>query len=386
MASATAPTTTTGNAPQTPTQNLQARQMFLQNSQPMNQNLGTFGPYAPGARLYEKLVNVGVLTRLLFEVTATITNSSTAAIPVTPSPAAPWNLISWLKVKDFTGTEFINLTGLQLFNLNCIRLMRKAGFSMAFAGDSAFTVPVYNLPEFPSSIPASGSATLKFLVSCPIAYAPNSDLTGAILMQSVTGQMYTEILWNNSIFGVDDDSVYSSGVNANLSTSIQCEIVQEYRGVVAGASGAIVLPEIDLGTVYELNGTYKDTSGIVAGVAKKIPYSNFRTVLTKQLQFMNGGVLEAGNVTALQLVANSNQFYQTFTESQLAQRMREALGFDITPGCYHFSTREHPIETVLYGNIELWFTPSNVSTGNTYIGQLEENFYPRGATLTSIGG
>lgn len=385
MASETAPTTT-GSNPQTPAQNLQARQIFLQKSQPMNQNLGTFGPYAPGARLYEKLVNVGVLTRLLFDVTATITNSSSSAINVTPSPAAPWNLISWLKVKDFTGTEFINLTGLQLFNLNCVRLMRKAGFSMAFAGDSAYKVPVYNFPEFPTSIPANGTATIHFLISCPIAYAPNSDLTGAILMQSVTGQMYTEILWNNSIFGDDDDSVYNSGENANLSTSIQCSIVQEYRGVVAGASGAIVLPEIDLGTVYELNGTYKDTSGIVAGVAKKIPYSNFRTVLTKQLQFMNGGVLESGNVTSLQLVANSNQFYQSYTEDQLAQRIREALGFDITPGCYHFSTREHPIETVLYGNIELWFTPSLVRKGNTYIGQLEENFYPRGATLTSIGG
>ena len=351
----------------------------------MNQNLGTFGPYAPGARLYEKLTNVGVLTRMLFEVTATITNSSGAAIAITPSPAAPWNLISWLKVKDFTGTEFINLTGLQLFNLNCIRLMKKAGFSMAFAGDAAYSVPVYSLPAFPTSVPANGTATVKFLISCPIAYAPNSDLTGAILMQSVTGQMYTEIIWNNSIFGADDDSVYNSGVNANLTTSINCEIVQEYRGVVS-SGGNIVLPEIDLGTVYELNGTYKDTSGIVAGVAKKIPYSNFRTVLTKQLQFMNGGVLAAGSVTNLQLVANSNQFYQTFTEDQLAQRMREALGFDITPGCYHFSTRDHPIETVLYGNIELWFQPSAVSTGNTYIAQLEENFYPRGATLTSIGG
>ncbi len=344
--------------------------------------LGTFGSFAPGATMRQKLTNVGLLRSIVLHVSVNY-NVTTAA---TPSRLSPWNVLSNIKVKDYQGTDIVNCDGPQLYTLQSLKHFKRFGYTGGVVQSLPYSQPVYASNNILAGAVAN-NVTADFFFKIPLAYMPELNLKGALLMQSITGEAFVECTFNDSFFGADDDSVFSAG--AGTVNSINVTVYQDYLALVNSVL-PYVLPDskgnvafTDQFYVYELNGSLETSSDLGAGQSKLINYPNFRKVLSTLIRFSSGGSQIAGNVTQLQLVENANQYLQTWSEKALAQHVREGAGFDLIPGLYYLSTRNWPIDTVLYGNVQIGFTPSAVAA-QSYLSVLFESFYQRGATLTGM--
>lgn len=374
-------TTATSTAAPTVT-NAQAQAAILASCPRELLRLGTFGSYNPGSTLRQKLTNVGLLRSILLHVQ--INYDVTAAS--TPSRLSPWNILSNIKVKDYQGTDIVNCDGPQLYTLQSIKYGKRFGLTTKPVQSLPYTEPVYSSNGELSGAVAN-NITADFFLRIPICYMPEVSLKGTLLMQSVTGEAFVECTFNNSFFGANDDSVFSAG--AGSVNSINVSIYQDYLGLVNSVL-PYVLPDskgnvafTDQFYVYELNGSLVTSSDLTAGQAKLINYPNFRKVLSMINRFSSGGNAIAGEMGDIKLVENANQYVQTWTEASLSQHIREGAGFDLIPGIYYLSTRNWPIDTVLYGNYQASFAPNSVPA-SSYMSVMFESFYQRGATLTGL--
>lgn len=365
-------------------QNMMARNIVLATAERMNQNIGTVNAQLNGVpanlngvpTMRQKLFNVGIITHLDLTVTA-IVNITTAALL---SKRGPWNLFSAIRVKDFDGTDRINASGYQLWANRTIRSRFPAGLTFGLNAPAVDGGNVYSLVVTPTAV--GNTQKLYFKMRVPICYDPENDLTGALLAQATTGELYLEMDLNPNLFGTDEDGVYSSG--AGTISSLSVKVVQNYLAP-RGAGNAIVLPVLDLNTVYELNGSLQTNTNIVAATEKTIDIPNYRTVLSVMLEYVNGGAMNPGtDVTQLRWLVGGNMPLRTYSADDLAMTVRGHLGFDLPEGTYYLSSRFKPIDTALYGNVQIGFTPNTVLGGNTYIRPLIESFYPKGAVLSGL--
>lgn len=364
------------NAPVSAAQLLQEnsamRAALLATAPRMRKKLGRFGPFAEGENMRQKLFNVGIGTSLDLVVEATVNHDTN----FTASPRAPFNLLDRVKVTDYDGTDRINCSGYQLFLNRTVRQNANElnGYHNTQARAQTFALP---------NVPLTADGTMRFCLTVPLAYEPESDLRGALLMQTATGECFLNIDFNSNIVGTDDDSVYSAGTTSV--TGIYVTVYQNYLNPLA-VGNQVPLPMLDLSTVYELNGSLKSSDDISAGVQKLLNYPNVRTVLGTYIEYVNGGVMQAGStdVTDMQLIANGNTVIKEWGPYDYAHEVRQQIGCDLPVGSYYISSRARPIETQLYGNVQLAFRPAAVSAGNTYLGVMYEAFYSKGATLPGM--
>ncbi len=375
---------TTTNAPSPQQVNLIARQTVLATAERMNQNIGTVNAQINGTpanlngvpTLRQKLFNVGIITSLDLSVSVTL-NIATAA---TLSKRGPWNLFSAIRVKDFDGTDRVNAGGFQVWLNRTVRTRLPHMLTMALNPPAVDDGQVFQLVSAPTAV--GNNQTLKFRLRVPVAYDPENDLTGALLAQATTGELYLEADLNPTVFGTDQDGVYDSGAGTVVSVAVK--VIQNYLAP-AGVGNQIVLPLLDLNTVYELNGSLTTNADINAGLEKLINIPNYRTVLSVALEYVNGGVLNAGtDVAQMRWLIGGNLPLRQYTPDDLAAEVRQHLGFDLPEGVYYLTTRFKPIDTSLYGNVQIGFTPSIANAGNTYIRPLIESFYPKGAVLSGL--
>jgi hypothetical protein len=333
-----------------------------------------------------KLFNVGVLTKLQLYVTAAVTIGVAVAVP---SAKAPYNLISRIRLTDFDGTDRINISGFQLFMINCVRSRNAFGYH-----NSAGVPAVFVNPVVPTAV---GNGTIAFFIDVPLAFDSENpipqlqDLRGSILAQTAVGEMYLSIDWNGSYYANGDvDSVYSgaptSTVVANGANNISTTLWQEYLLPQAvGAQGEIPLPGIDLMTVYELNGNLRSSDNLAINTEKLISYPNVRSVIGMYVNYIQAGTMTQGKINQFRLIANGNNVLKDNTElSQLfGQRRYMVPDMDTIPGAYFLTHRDRPIETALFGNIQLGITPNTVGA-NPYIETGFESFYTKGQALPGL--
>lgn len=333
-----------------------------------------------------KLFNVGVITKLQLYVTAAVTIGTAIA---TPSPKAPYNLINRVKLTDYDGTDRINISGFQLFMINCVRTRALFGYHNTPAAAAVFTNP---------SVPtAIGNGTISFFMDVPLAWDSENpipqlqDLRGSILAQTAVGEMYLSIDWNPSYYANGDvDSVYNgaptSTVVANGANNITLTCWQEYLLPQAvGNQGQIPLPGIDLMTVYEINGNVRSSDNLAVNTQKLINYPNVRSVVGVYANYVQAGTMTQGKINGFQLIANGNNILRDHSElSQLfTQRQYMLADNDTIPGAYFFSHRDKPIETALFGNVQLGITPNTVGA-TPYIEIGFESFYTKGQALPGL--
>lgn len=333
-----------------------------------------------------KLFNVGVITKLQIYVTAAITIGTAVA---TPSTRAPYNLISRLRLTDYDGTDRINISGFQLFMINCVRMRALFGLH-----NTPAVAAVFQNPSVPT---ATGAGVVSFFMDIPLAFDTENiipqlqDLRGAVLAQTAVGEMYLSIDWINSyITNGDVDSLYSGGatttVVANGANNISVTLWQEYLLPQAvGGQGEIPLPGIDLMTVYELNGNVRSSDNLVPNTEKLISYPNVRSVIGFYANYVQNNTQTQGKINQFRLIANGNNILVDNTElSQLFyQRDYMINNMDTIPGAYFRSHREKPIETALFGSVQMGITP-NTATGNAYVELAFESFYTKGQALPGL--
>lgn len=364
-------------------QNAQLRQMLLGSAPRMRKEVLTVtGAVGGNSRL--KLFNVGVLTKLLLRITADITIGTAIAVP---STKAPYNLISRVRLTDYDGTDRVNLSGFQLFVLNSVRTLNYYGSNNAIAITAVLANPVV-----PTAI---GNGQVAFFMEIPVAFDVDNpvlqlqDLRGAIMMQTAVGEIYLNIDWIPSLYtNTDVDALYSGagtttvvGQNAN---PITCTMYQDYLLPQAiGGSGQVPLPPIDLMTVYELNGNVKSSDNLAANTEKLVSYPNVRSVIGIYMNYVSALALSA-NVSRVRMIANGNNILMDNTGLSQLFYQRQVLDTDLLPGVYWRLHRDHPIETALFGNVQMGFTPSVVGA-TPYLELAFESFYTKGAALPGIG-
>ncbi len=348
------------------------RQLVLQTSNRNNLPIGNFGPFQPGGRMSQQLTNVGILTGIVLHVVVSL-DITTAA---TPSRKAPWNILSNIKFKDYQQVDRVDCDGFALHVHNMLKTRVMEGYANNVSPALPFSYPISTIGSIPTAV--GNNQTIEFLIYVPAAYVPEMDLSGALLMQAINGTAFINTTFNDTFFGADDSAVYSAG--AGSVNSITVSVDQQYLAFTTPN-----LPQIDLSTVYELNGGLTLNSGIAVGQKVPFNYPNLRRVLSLLVRYENGGMLGYGNLSKLELKLNANQTLEDLSEARLRFKTLRHLGFDLPPGNYYISNRALPIDTVIYGNVQALVTPSNYTNPSTMTA-LFESFYLSGAPLGGITG
>lgn len=280
----------------------------------------------------------------------------------------PANVVSQFVLNDLNNNVRIQTTGWHVHFVNTA----KKGSPFCVARTNT-TYPIgYGVnwtTAFAAGAVTNGSQpTVYMRYWVPCAYS-DFDLRGCLYMNVVnaTAQLQININPSATAFvaaGSDPvGAVFIGSGGAPVSgwgTSCTINVYQVYYDQLPIAqNGAPVLPMVDLSTIYELKNT--TFTGLSTGQDFPMAYSNFRDFISTFAIFDNGGTLDVGAYTQSWKLQSAN-FTNIFNISaNLAAVMaRNEIGDDFPDGVYYFPSRNKPVSTVQYGNMELVLTPTGV--------------------------
>lgn len=365
-------------------QNAQARFLLASTSPRISKILGTF-VNSPGGITRVKLDNVGITTGLRLDVSCGVTIGVATAVA---SARAPYNLIQRVRVTDIDQTDRVNLSGFQLFVLQCVR--NRTGFGL---NQGAVPVAINN-PVVPTAV---GNGTIQFMLDVPLAFdCDNPDKTkvdyrGSLLQQVAVGEAYLTIEWNSLLYANNNvEAVYSGAgtttVVSNPATN-NIQVTVQQQGIFPQPLGGQPppLPVLDLMTVYELNGMVRTADNIAVGQEKLISVPSQREVIGLYANYIQGGVQVAGALSRFRLYVNGNNalFDDTERLQLFYQRLYMWNHSDVSPGTYFRAFRDRPIQTALLGNFQWGITPTTVGA-NAQFETLVESFYTKGSMLPGV--
>lgn len=353
-------------------QNLRMRDVLKQTSYRFRKDLGNVTGGTLGGTTRIKLYNVGLITRLLLRVSASLTIGTAVAVP---SDKAPFNLISSIKLTDFDNVDRINCSGFQLFSVDCVRRRTYFGYNNEAAPQ------VFSNPTVPTAV---ATAALNFFIEVPLAY-DEQDLRGMLLAQTAVGEAYLAITWNTALITQnDDDAVYTGAATSTVvleagGTGINVNTWQDF----IYPQNITAVPPLDVATVYELAGNVVSTDNLAAGAEKLISLPNVRTVIGTHFTYLFNNQMSDTDVTKWRIIANGNNIILDETAFCRLFEQRMWLNSDLREGAWFFVWRERPIETVLFGNVQIGFTPANADA-NSHLEICHESFYLKGLALPGL--
>jgi len=296
--------------------------------------------------------NVGLLMGFIIEVTADVTNGAVDA--ATRTELGSSNILSNIRFDDLGNYTRVDVPGWYLALLNSA----KRGYT--YGGAYGNSIPMgyganWNIFSAPASLAAAEAGTIKHTYHLPISYGP-TDLRGAIYMGTTGATADLTVDLNTAPFvgaGNSVGAVYSGNATGAYNGSVTITVYQIYLDQIPrDANGAPILPMMDLNTVYDLKKTTH--TGMTVGQDFPMAYSNFRSFLSTTVLFDNGGSFNAGSdVTDFSLTsANATNIWRVSPEIAALGARTAFLG-DPPKGVYYFDTRDMPINTRNYGNMEL---------------------------------
>lgn len=346
--------------------NAQQRALVLANSVDMLQQIFSqtiYPPTNPTVSIIPR--NVGLVKRFLVEVSATINNSGSVPVAITEFGLS--NLISQATFADLNNNTRINTTGAHLSLLASAK--RRKPFAACYtvngstgnnvAGMINVSPAAWGVFQAPPTIAAGASATVRGVFEIPLAYS-NDDLRGAVFANVVNATMNLGLTFNQTpiVAGTTDTTaaIYAGATGAAGSiTQLTATVYQEYLDQLPRNQGGVILPVLDLSTVYELKNT--TLTAITPNADFPVPFSNFRDFLSVFAIFNNSG-LAAGrqygtdvNYWSLQSANFTNLWKMDALLA--AQKSREHYTCDLPAGTYYFPSRNKPVSTTQYGNMEL---------------------------------
>jgi P3 major capsid protein len=285
------------------------------------------------------------------------------------TPFGPANVIQQVIVTDLNNNVRIQTSGWHLHFVNSAK--KGAPFCVARTNTN---YPIAYGDNWVTAFSASPTLTtgegnfpdvyMRYWV--PLAYS-DFDLRGSMYMNVVNATAYLQLNITPSAqafvaAGSDPTLAVYIGTGGTPTTGWGTTCVINvyqvyYDQLPIGQNGAPVLPMIDLSTIYELkNTTY---TGMTSGQDFPIPYSNFRDFLSTFAVWDNGGTLDTGANTQAWKLQSAN-FTNIFNISPnlAAIIARNEIQDDYPDGVYYFPSRNKPISTVQFGNMELVLTPT----------------------------
>jgi len=359
--------------------------IFSQTVTPANQNTLTINPR-----------NVGLINGFWVKVVATVHNGS--AVQIDKSDFGPANVLSQIQFNDLSNNTRIQTSGWHMHLVNSWKSRR--AFASALTGvrgtntGNQTTANTYfgedspiaygsNFTRIsaPATIAAAADGTITMWYYVPLAYNPDNpnvpDLRGSVYANVVnaTMQLFLSFAGSNGVSvavanGADStQAIYfgdaAGSVAAVTLSSATVTVYQDYWDQLPVGNQGVLLPITDLATIYELKLT--TANGMQAGADFPYQYANFREFLSTAVVYVNNGTTGARgvgadiNYWALQS-ANFTNIWKI--EPTLAALMAaQHLQVDLPPGTYFFDSRNRPISTTQYGNMQLILNP--ITAANT---------------------
>jgi P3 major capsid protein len=294
-----------------------------------------------------------------------LTNGS--AVQINLSDFGPANLFSQIQFNDLNNNTRIQTTGWHINLLNTYK--GRQPFGAALVRTTGTDSPVNYGSNWsaensaPPTIAAAGAPAFTFWYYVPLAYSEN-DLRGSVYANVVNATMQLNLTPNPIPVvanGTDSTSaVYVANAAGSVAlaviSSMTVTVYQQYLDQLPVGNAGVVLPILDLATIYEMKNT--TVTAIVPAQDFPVQYANFRDFLSTVGIFVNTGATGARgvgndiNYWALQSANFTNIWKKEPGLVQLEQS-RQVIQDDPPPGVYYFSTREKPISTVQYGNMQL---------------------------------
>lgn len=330
------------------------QQIYSQNINPANQTVLNIPPQ-----------NVGLHKGYLVEIVATFNVAATTALAL--SPFGPANILQNVLFSDLQNYQRINTSGWHIAMLNSAKQGRP--FFSSTPSDSPIGFgsnwPVVSAPATPAA--SSTGNVVRMMYWIPLAYSA-SDLTGAIYMGVVNATANLQLTLSSSAqFAVatgDPAAAVYTGNTATV-TNYAVTVYQAYQDQLPVGQGGLILPAIDLNTIYELkNTTY---TGLAQAQDFNMGYSNFRHFMSTVAFFQNGSAWPA-------ISQGSDVNYWSFRTANYTDLRRadpyvfkgferQKLLTDMPKGLYYFDTRDKPVYTTQTGNTNLVLNASTVNAG-----------------------
>lgn len=326
--------------------------------------------------------NVGLIKRFRVIVSGNIQNTSGTNVAVR-SPFGCANVLQNINFVDLQNNVRINTTGWHIFSLSTARyrdpyanaLINSDYNSAAAAPNTSSTIGNYGnnfaVSQDVNGLAITSNANFRVVYEVPLAYS-DDDLRGGIYANVINAsmQLTLTLATNAQAFvaatPVDDTMAILGNGTCTYNGNLTVTVYQVYLDQLPVGQNGVVLPVIDLSTVYELKNT--TFQNLVANNEFPVPYANFRDFLsTFAVYNSNGQATGHGNGTEINYwslqSANFTNIWKLDPFS-LVERTRKVLGLDFPPGVYYVSYRRKPISTVQYGNMQLIVNPITAAAGN----------------------
>lgn len=313
--------------------------------------------------------NVGMLMGFWVQVVHTISNASDVAIELTDF--GPMNALSQCTFNDLQGNTRIQTSGWHLSFVNSEKARRPFGCSMV--RQTGFDSPVNYGANFIGQIDAdpiiaaAGVGTVTMWYWVPLAYSAD-DYRGAVYgnVVNATMQLILSMPGTNGVSvavqnGTDSTLALYEGQAAGAValatiTNTAIQVYQEYIDQIpVDKDLGLLLPIIDLATIYELKQTAQ--TGIVAAQDFGYQYANFRDILSTTMIYVSASATGARGVGAdINYFALQSANFTNIWKKEpdlISHQTRNYLGCDMPPGTYYFGSREKPISSIQYGNMQL---------------------------------
>lgn len=318
--------------------------------------------------------NVGLIKGFWVKIAATITNGS--AVQINLTDFGPANLLSQIQFNDLNNNTRIQTTGWHMAFLNAIKSRRPFGTSLVRT--TGFDDPINfgsnwaQQIQAPATIAPGAPGTVIMWYWVPLAYS-DDDLRGAVYANIVNATMQLNLTFNptpTAANGTDSTSAIYVGniggaVTLAVISAVTVTVYQSYLDQLPVGQGGVLLPILDLATIYEMKNTA--LTAIVPNQEFPIQYANFRDFLSTTLVYVNTGATGARGVgvDVNYLALQSANFTNIWRKEPglIALQTRNHLQADMPPGVYYFGSREKPISTVQYGNMQLILNPAIAGAG-----------------------
>ena len=336
------------------------RSAVLASSVEMTQQIfsQTFAAAANGNPINIVPRNVGLIKRFIVEITGTATNTD-GANASTVSQLGMANLLSNVQFTDLNNNQRINTNGFHLAALAMAKKRRPAAqtLSTVVADTNQMLQVGENFPVLTYVPPAHGaSQAFRAVFEIPLAYS-DMDLRGAVYANVVNATMNLQLTLNQSAFvaaGSDSTFAMFAGAAGNINT-MTVTVYQVYLDQLPIGQNGVILPILDLSTVYELKNT--NFTAITNGQDFPIPYSNFRDFVSTFAIFnstgADAGLKNGSDVSYWALQSANFTNIWKLDPLEVARHSRDEIQVDWPKGVYYFPSRKKPISTTQYGNMEL---------------------------------
>lgn len=348
--------------------NMTARGLVLSQSIKMTQQVYT-ASVTPATQNVLQIAprNVGLIQGFIVEVSGSIINNgmTTAADRTT---FGMMNALTNIQFQDLNNNVRINTSGRSLAILNTMR--QGFGYGGAYAPNlpSEMGQNGWSVQTGPSSIAAGVTSAVRQIYWVPLARSA-TDLRGAIWANVTNATMNLQLTINPSPVALSGDPLNKCyvGNTGAWSGAVTINVYQVYRDQLPrDGNNSVILPPLDLNTIYELIET--TLTGVAANQDFPYSFANFREFQGVIAFYDNNGVFNTGSdVSYWSLTAaNSLNIFKIAPEIAALQARSLIMG-DPTDGTYLFDFSDRPINTRMFGNMQLNLNALTATNANVIV-------------------